>query len=96
MIFTAKAQMIDVLGLKQFERALASWKEIWDLLDKEYTGGFMVHAEEVWLLAHKFLDSDMATLVSRFGVDDMAQARRLLTGLDNFQARQIFQGTRRS
>lgn len=42
----------------------------------------MVHAEEIWLLAHKFLKSDLTTLVSQFGTDDMVQARRWLTELD--------------
>lgn len=89
MIFTAKAQLVDVAQGGHFERVLARWKDIWDCAEKERDGrrdGFMVHAEEVWLLAHKFLQSDLTTLVSRFGTDDMAQARRWLTELDKAYA----------
>jgi hypothetical protein len=85
MIFTAKAQSVDATNRGNFERALARWKNIWDRGEKETIGrqsGFMVHAEEVWLLAHKFLKSDLTTLVSQFGTDDMSQARRWLTELD--------------
>jgi hypothetical protein len=88
MIFTAKAQLVDATSQGNFERALARWKDIWDRGEKKTIGrqsGFMVHAEEVWLLAHKFLKSDLTTLVSQFGTDDMSQARRWLTELDEEQ-----------
>lgn len=42
----------------------------------------MVHAEEVWLLAHKVLKSDASNLIARFGVNDMAQVRQWLKELD--------------
>lgn len=85
MIFTAKAQLVDAGYGGTFERALVRWKDIWDRAEEKRSGrqsGFMVHAEEVWLLAHKFLKSDLTTLISQFGTNDMAQARRWLTELD--------------
>lgn len=85
IIFTAKAQLVDATNKGSFERALARWKDIWNRAEKDINGtqsGFMVHADEVWLLAHKFLKSDLTTLVSQFGTDDMVQARRWLTELD--------------
>lgn len=85
MIYTAKAQMIEIAESKRFERALARWKFIWDLSEKGHVGGFVAHSEEVWLLAHKFLQADIASLVSRFGVDDMAQARRWAIELNQSQ-----------
>jgi hypothetical protein len=85
MIFTAKAQLVDLANGDSFERALARWKDIWDRAREKRNGrrtGFMVHAEEVWLQAHKFLESDLTTLISRFGTEDMTQARKWLTELD--------------
>lgn len=86
MIFTAKAQLIDLSQGGRFQRALVRWKNIWDHPEEGHRhgsrGGFMVHAEELWLLAHKFLKSDLKTLVSQFGTGDMAQARRWLAELD--------------
>lgn len=85
MIFTAKTQLLEASQLIRFERALARWKEIWDHFQKAPMSsrelGFMVHAEEVWLLAQKVLKSDASKLISRFGVNDMAQVRRWLTEL---------------
>ncbi|USP77310.1 hypothetical protein yc1106_04584 [Curvularia clavata] len=86
MIFTAKTQLLDTFQPVCFERALKRWKALWDncqdiqTLSKEV--GFMVHAEEVWLLAQKVLKSDASRLISRFGVNDMAQVRQWLTELD--------------
>lgn len=86
MIFTAKTQLLETSQSARFERALARWKEIWGHSQKIRASpedvGFMVHAEEVWLLAHKVLKSDVSELVSRFGVNDMTQVRRWLTELN--------------
>jgi hypothetical protein len=86
MIFTAKTQLLETSQSARFERALARWKDIWDHSQKTQASakevGFMIHAEEVWLLAHKVLKSDVSKLVSRFGVNDMTQVRRWLTELD--------------
>lgn len=86
MIFTAKTQLLGTFQSVCFERALTRWKALWDncqdiqKFSKE--AGFMVHAEEFWLLAQKVLKSDASRLISRFGVDDMAQVRQWLTELD--------------
>ncbi|KAF2627248.1 hypothetical protein BU25DRAFT_458610 [Macroventuria anomochaeta] len=85
MIFTAKTQLLETSQSVLFERALARWKEMWDhsqttrASSKEV--GFMVHAEEIWLLAQKVLKSDASKLISRFGVNDMTQVRRWLAEL---------------
>ncbi|KAF3036245.1 hypothetical protein E8E11_005577 [Didymella keratinophila] len=86
MIFTAKTQLLENFQSAHFERALARWKEAWDLSGDARNSpkevGFMVHAEEVWLLACKILKSDASSLIPRFGVNDMAQVRRWLQELD--------------
>lgn len=85
MVFTAKTQLIDQDQKGRIERALARWKETWDIsrvtrAASRHTG-FMVHGEEVWLLARKMLRSDVSKLISRFEVDDMSQVRRWLAEL---------------
>jgi hypothetical protein len=86
MVFTAKTQLLENPQSVRFERALTRWKEIWDrsrdVRSSPREVGFMVHAEEVWLLAQKVLKSDASELISRFGVNDMAQVRRWLAELD--------------
>lgn len=85
MIFTSKAQLIDTPQVVRFERALARWKEIWNRSRQTQPtskhDGFMRHAQEVWLLASKVLNSDVSQLISRFEVNDMSQARRWLAEL---------------
>lgn len=86
MIFTAKTQLLHPSQSACFERALTRWKAIWDgcqdkrTLPKEV--GFMIHAEEFWLLAQKVLKTDASKLILRFGLNDMAQVRQWLTELD--------------
>jgi len=86
MILTAKTQLLETHQPERFERALARWKTTWDssrdarVATKQ--AGFMVHAEEVWLLAQKILKSDASELILQFGVDDMSQVRRWLAGLE--------------
>jgi hypothetical protein len=86
MIFTAKTQLLEASQSVRFERALARWKEIWDQSQNSRTSskelGFVVHSEEVWLLAHKVLKLDASKLVARFGVNDMTHVRRWLAELD--------------
>ncbi|XPS68235.1 hypothetical protein M3J09_000526 [Ascochyta lentis] len=86
MILTAKTQLLDAHQPKHFERALARWKLIWDSSGDARGAtkqtGFMVHAEELWLLAHKVLKSDPSKLILRFEVEDMSQVRRWLAELD--------------
>jgi hypothetical protein len=85
MIFTAKAQLLDAPQVLRFERALARWKEVWDHSQKarpvSKDNGFMSHAEEVWLLAHKMLASEASQLIPKFEVNDMSQCRRWLAEL---------------
>jgi hypothetical protein len=86
MIFTVKTQLLEDTQSIHYERALARWKEVWDLSQDVRSSlkevGFMVHAEEVCLLARKVLKSDASELIPRFGVNDMAQVRRWLHELD--------------
>jgi hypothetical protein len=86
MIFTAKTQMLENTQAVHCERALARWKEAWDLSRDLRSSpeevGFMIHAEEVWLLARKVLKSDASKLIPLFGVHDMAQVRRWLYELE--------------
>lgn len=86
MIFTTKTQLLESSQSVQCEHALTRWKEVWDLSQNVRNSpneiGFMVHAEEVWLLARKVLKSDASKSIPRFGVNDMAQFRRWLNELE--------------
>lgn len=85
MILSAKTQLLEQDQVPRLERALARWKGIWDVSQDARIASkqpsFMVHAEEVWLLAYKLLKSDVSKIVSRFEIDDMSQMRRWLAEL---------------
>lgn len=86
MILTSKIQLIGASQDLRFKGALARWKVIWEQLQRRQESqdqsGFMIHAGEVWLLAHKVLETDVSILISAFGTNDMTQIRRWLTELN--------------
>ena len=86
MILTSKIQLIGWSPDPRFARALARWKEVWDHSQKvqefDDQSGFMIHAEEFWLLARKIFKSDVSKLIRTFGTDEMTQVRGWLTELE--------------